>query len=437
MAVNAAGGEEFDAIVVGAGPGGTAAALTMARGGLSVVLFERGERPGQKNVMGGVMYGRMLADVVPEFWRGAPIERIVVDERLWLVTEDAATTLGYKHVPHVAEPPNAFTVLRVPFDQWFASQAEAAGALLIPGTTVEDVLRENGRIVGVRTGRADGDLRARVVVIADGANSFLVQKAGLGRPLQPHEMALVVKEIVALPSGVIEDRFALDPGMGATIEVYGAPTRGMAGYGFIYTNRESLSVGIGALISHFMKTRITPWDLLEGFKQHPMVAPLLRGGEVREYLAHAIPEGGLRAMPRLYDDGVLVVGDAAMMVNNLHREGSNLAMAAGRMAGETAIHAKKAGDWSAATLSMYRDLLEASFVLQDLRKYERLPDLVERRPDLLQRYPALLSEAIQEMLAVDGVSKREKQRKILRRLLAQRPLWQVLRDAYEGWRAMR
>jgi electron transfer flavoprotein-quinone oxidoreductase len=125
------------------------------------------------------------------------------------------------------------------------------------------------------------------------------------------------------------------------------------------------------------------------------------------------------------------------MVNNLHREGSNLAMAAGRMAGETAIHAKKAGDWSAATLSMYRDLLEASFVLQDLRKYERLPDLVERRPDLLQRYPALLSEAIQEMLAVDGVSKREKQRKILRRLLAQRPLWQVLRDAYEGWRAMR
>jgi len=429
--------EEFDAIVVGAGPGGAAAALTMARGGLSVVLFERGERPGVKNVMGGVMYGRMLADVVPEFWKTAPMERVVADERLWLTTADSVVTAGHKHLPHTVEPPNAFTVLRVPFDGWFAAQAEAAGALLIPGTTVEDVIREHGRVVGVRTGREEGELRAHLVVIADGANSFLVQKAGLGRPLEPNEMALVVKEIIALPGAAIEDRFTLDPGMGATIEVYGAVTRGMAGYGFIYTNRESLSVGIGALISQFMETRITPWDLLEGFKTHPMVAPLLRGGAVREYLAHAIPEGGLRAMPRLFDDGVLVVGDAAMMVNNLHREGSNMAMAAGRMAGETAIQAKRAGDWSARSLSQYRELLEASFVLQDLRKYQRLPDLVERRPDLLHLYPDLLSEAIHEMLTVDGAGKREKQRRILRRLLARRPWWRLLRDAYEGWRAMR
>lgn len=428
---------EFDAIVVGAGPGGTAAALTMARAGLNVVLFERGERPGQKNVMGGVMYGKMLAEVVPEFWKDAPIERIVADERLWMLTEESGIAAGHKHIPHAVQPPNAFTVLRVGFDAWFAAQAEAAGALLIAGTTVVDVIREGGKVVGVRTGRQDGDLRAGLVVIADGANSFLVQQAGLSRQLEPNEMALVVKEIIALPPGVIEDRFTLDPGMGATIEVYGSPTRGMAGYGFIYTNKESLSVGIGALISHFMKTRITPWDLLEGFKTHPLVAPLLRGGEVREYLAHAIPEGGLYAMPRLYDDGVLVVGDAAMMVNNLHREGSNLAMAAGRMAGETAIRAKQAGDWSAPQLSMYRDLLEASFVLQDMRKYERLPEFVEHHADLLQVYPALLSEAIHEMLTVDGLSKREKQRRILRRLLARRPWWQMLRDAYDGWRAMR
>jgi electron transfer flavoprotein-quinone oxidoreductase len=429
--------EQFDAIVVGAGPGGVAAALTMARGGLSVVLIERGERPGVKNVMGGVMYGRMLADIVPEFWKTAPMERVVTDERLWLTTTDAVVTLGHKHAPHTVEPPNAFTVLRVPFDGWFAELAEAAGVLLIPGTTVEDVIRVDGRVAGVRTGRADGDLRANLVVIADGANSFLVQKAGLSRPLEPNEMALVVKEIIALPKEVIEERFTLEPGTGATIEVYGAVTRGMAGYGFLYTNRESLSVGIGALISQFMTTRITPWDLLEGFKAHPMVAPLLRGGVVREYLAHAIPEGGFRAMPRLFDDGVMVVGDAAMMVNNLHREGSNLAMAAGRMAGETAIQAKRKGDWSAGTLSEYRELLEASFVLQDLRKYEHLPEVVDRRPDLLRLYPELLSEAIHEMLTVDGVSKREKQRRILRRLLERRPWWSLLQDAYAGWRAMR
>ena len=429
--------EEFDAIVVGAGPGGVAAALTMARGGLNVVLFERGERPGVKNVMGGVMYGRMLAEVLPEFWKSAPMERVIVDERLWLTAPESVVTMGHKHVPHALEPPNAFTVLRVPFDAWFAAQAEAAGVLLIPGTTVEDVIRENGRVVGVRTGRQDGDLRANLVVIADGVNSFLVGRAGLSRALQPNEVALVVKEIIALPAAAIEERFALEAGTGATIEVYGTVTQGMSGYGFIYTNRESLSVGIGALLSQFMTTRITPSDLLEGFKAHPMVAALLRGGEMREYLAHAIPEGGFRAMPRLFDDGVMVVGDAAMMVNNLHREGSNLAMAAGRMAGETAIQAKRAGDWSARALSRYQELLEASFVLQDLRKYERLPELVERRPDLLQLYPQLVSEAIEEMLTVDGASKREKQRRILRRLLDRRRWWLVLRDAYEGWRAIR
>jgi len=431
--------EQFDAIVVGAGPAGVAAALTMARAGLSVVLFERAERPGQKNVMGGVMYGRMLADVAPDSWRDAPFERIVTDERAWLTTPDAAVTLGYRHVPHAApsDPPNAFTVLRVPFDAWFAAQAEAAGALLVPGTTVEDLIREDGRVVGVRTGREDGDLRASLVVIADGANSFLVQKAGLSRPLEPHEMALVVKEIIALAPGTIEERFNLEPGCGATIEVYGSITRGMAGYGFIYTNKDSLSVGIGAMIAHLMRTRITPWDLLEGFKTHPLVAPLLRGGEVREYLGHAIPEGGLHAMPRLYADGVLVAGDAAMMVNNLHREGSNLAMTAGRMAGETAIHAKRVGDWSARTLVMYRDLLEASFVLKDLRKYARLPELVERQPEMLEVYPAMLSEAIAEMLTVDGVAKREKQRRILRRVLARRPWWRMMRDAFAGWRAVR
>jgi electron transfer flavoprotein-quinone oxidoreductase len=365
------------------------------------------------------------------------MERIVTEERVWLTTPDSAVSIGHKHVPHSAEPPNAFTVLRVPFDAWFASRAEAAGAMLLPGTTVVDVLREGGRIAGVRTGRQDGDLRARVVVIADGANSFLVQRAGLSRALRPDEMALVVKEIIALPAAVIEERFTAEPGHGATIEAYGAVTRGMAGYGFIYTNGESLSVGIGALISHFMETRITPWDLLEGFKAHPMVAPLLRGGEAREYLAHAIPEGGLHAMPRLFDDGVLVAGDAAMMVNNLHREGSNLAMAAGRMAGEVVVRAARDGDFSARTLSAYQELLEASFVLQDLRKYEHLPELAARRPELLRLYPAMLNDAVHEMLTVDGASKREKQRRVVRRLLAERPWWRLLRDAYEGWRAMR
>lgn len=430
--------EKFDAIVVGAGPAGSAAAYTMAKAGLSVVLIERGEYPGAKNVMGGVMYGRMLADLIPTFPSEAPIERVVVEERLWITTDTSAVSVGHKTAASTGTLPNAFTVLRAKFDRWFASKAEEAGAFLVPATVVDDVIVQDGKITGVRTGREDGDLHADVVVLCDGVHSFLAKKAGLlTREIEPHEVALAVKEIIALPPEVIQERFNVGEGEGVTIELYGAVTQGMGGYGFIYTNRDSLSVGIGALMAHFMRTKITPHALLEGLKQHPLVRPLIAGGQVVEYLAHAIPEGGYKAMPRLYGDGVLIAGDAAMMVNGLHREGSNLAMTAGRLAGETVIDAKARGDFSAALLASYRRRLEESFVLKDLRKYQHLPEFVDRHPELLQIYPELLTHTVHEMLTVDGMPKRDKQRKIWKDIRARRSLWQLVRDAYQAWKAIR
>ncbi len=431
-------GEKFDAIVVGAGPAGSAAAHTMAKAGLSVVVVERGEYPGAKNVMGGVMYGHMLAEVVPDFAETAPIERVIVEERVWATTVDAAVSIGHKSAHPHGRVPNAFTVLRAQFDRWFAAQAEAVGAMLIPATVVEDVIIRDGRVVGVRTGREDGDLFADVVVLCDGVHSFLVKKAGLqNTDPAPHQVALAVKEIIALPKETIEARFNVSGEEGVTIELYGAVTEGMGGYGFIYTNRESLSVGVGALLSHFMRTKITPYDLLERMKRHPLVQPLIAGGRVVEYLAHAIPEGGYKAMPRLYGDGVLVAGDAAMMVNGLHREGSNLAMTAGRLAGETVIEAKSRGDFSAAALASYRKRLEESFVLQDLRKYQDLPEFADGRADMLQTYPELVNLAVHEMLTVDGRSKREKQRRIWKAIRARRSPWQLLKDGYEAWKVIR
>jgi len=420
--------EKFDAIVVGAGPAGSAAAYTMAKAGLSVVLLERGEYPGAKNVMGGVMYGTMLADIIPDFMRDAPIER---------ATEDSALSIGQK-TAHKSAVPNAFTVLRAHFDRWFASKAEEAGALLVPATVVEDVIFEGDRVVGVRTGREDGDLYADVVVICDGVHSFLAKQARLQtRDIAPHEVALAFKEIITLPPQTIEERFNVGPGEGVTIEIYGSVTQGMGGYAFIYTNRESLSVGAGALISHLMRTKITPNDVLERLKSHPLVKPLIAGGQTVEYLAHAIPEGGYKAMPRLYGSGVLIAGDAAMMVNGLHREGSNLAMTAGRLAGETVIEARGKGDFSAEALSVYQTRLENSFVLKDLKKYQHLPEFIDRHPELLQIYPRLVNRAVHEMLTVDGTPKREKQRLIWREIRAQRSLWNLLKDAYRGWKVIR
>ncbi|NIR00315.1 MAG: FAD-dependent oxidoreductase, partial [Gemmatimonadales bacterium] len=168
---------------------------------------------------------------------------------------------------------------------------------------------------------------------------------------------------------VIQDRFSLTGDQGATVELYGDATWGMVGTGFIYTNRDSLSVGVGALISQLAERGVQPNDMLERMKSHPMVAPLLEGGETREYLAHLIPEGGLHGMPKLSTHGMLVVGDAAMLVNSMHREGSNLAMTSGKFAAEAVLRAKEWNDFSAESLAYYDQLIRDSYIYQDLYKY--------------------------------------------------------------------
>src|SRR5918912_1922262 len=129
--------EKFDAIVVGAGPAGSAAALTMARAGMNVVVFERGDQPGSKNVMGGVLFREATESAFGKFWEnGAPVERAVIDQRLWLLGEESVVTGGFRSERFAQPPYNAFTVLRAQLDPWFAQQAEEAGTYVIPETQV-------------------------------------------------------------------------------------------------------------------------------------------------------------------------------------------------------------------------------------------------------------------------------------------------------------
>lgn len=428
--------ERFDVAIVGGGLAGTAAGYLLAKAGMNVLILERGEEPGTKNVMGGILYRQPTEKIIPNWWKDAPIERPIVEERLWLLTEDSMVQGGFRSLRYGEEPYNAFSVLRVKFDKWFADQAVAAGAVLVTNTVAEDVIKEDGRVVGVRTGRADGDVYANVVIAADGVNSLLSKKAGLHPELKPTQVALATKEVVNMSREKIEDRFLLNPNEGATIEIFGESTMGMTGYGFIYTNRDSLSIGVGALLSDFIKKKVNPNQLMERFKSHPMVKRLLDGGDPKEYMAHLIPEGGADAMPPVYTDGMLVVGDAAGLSNPIYREGSNLALISAKFAAETCIAAHEKGDFSAATMATYKQKLDESFIMDDLRAYSKTSRFFQGKPVFLERYPEMLTEALHELLTVDSVPKRQKQRRILRQLFRRRKPWDLARDAVGAFRAL-
>src|SRR3977135_289626 len=416
--------EKFDAVIVGAGRGVSAAAITMAKAGLQVALLERGVKAGSKNVMGGILYNHYLEEIVGDAWKQAPLERPIIEERRWMMTPEAYIGIDYKNLRNRAHP-HSFSVLRARFDPWFAEQAEKAGALVVPETVVDRLIVRKGRVVGVGTGRGD-DLFADVVIVCEGIGlgtglleKTKIQGKPLRRKLRPNEVAMAVKEIMQLDPGLIEERFNCEPGEGCSIECFGDSTMGMSGFMFIYTNKDTLSVGGGALLSEFNATLRSPNDVLEQFKSHPAIKPLLRGAETVEFLGHLIPEGGYRGIPKVYGPGYLVCGDAAMLSNPVHREGSNLAMESGRLAGETVIHAKEVGDFSERRLAEYKGLLDSSWVMADMKKYDGAVPLLEHNPQMLTKYPQVLDQMLDEFFRVDGTSKWQKQSNILKMLRKQ------------------
>lgn len=429
--------DKFDAIVVGAGPAGIACAFELAKGGANVILIERGEYPGSKNVMGGVLYRKMMEDVIPDFYKEAPIERPIVEQRFMMMDKESAMTFSYKGMEWGQEPYNNFTVLRAKFDQWFASKAVEQGALLVNETVVLECIVENGKVVGVRTDRPDGEIFADVVVLADGVNSLLGKSLGFHKEFKPDEVALATMEILKLDQKVIEDRFNLEKNQGCTIELFGDATKGILGTGFLYTNKDSLSIGVGTLLSGMIKHKIKPHDLLNYVKTHPMIRPYLEGSDQAEYLAHLIPEGGYHSMPKVVGNGVLVVGDAAQMVNAIHREGSNMAMTSGRIAAETILQAMEAENFSEAYLDSYRKKLMSSFVGQDLKKYKDSTHHFDKFPQYFDEYIPMMNRAMSQMLTVDGTSKWDKQKKIWRDIGSFKDKVKMGRDMFRAWRVMK
>ena len=407
-------GFDCDVVVVGAGPAGSCAAIVAARAGLDVVLLERGPFPGSKNMYGGVVYPRILDPLIPEWWTEAPVQRWITRRSTMLLTDSQALTVDFRSEAWGRPPYNGATAYRPDWDHWLSGHAIAAGAQLITDTTVIGLLRDvDGTVVGVRTDRPDGDLRARVVIACDGVNSFLAKEAGLYPHTDAKHFTLGVKETLSLPSDVIDERFAVRDGHGVDIEILGG-TSGINGGGFLYTNRDTLSVGAVLKLPALAASGVRPETIVERLRAHPAIAPLVQGAELKEYSAHVIPEAGLEMMPRMITPGMMVAGDAAALclAAGIWLEGVNFAMASGMYAGETAIEAVRANDVDRALRGYVRRLRE-TFVLRDHTRLRRAPRLV--LSDRVQHlYPQMVANTVERMFRVDNPTPKPGLRRILR-----------------------
>ncbi|MEG0070317.1 MAG: FAD-dependent oxidoreductase [Raoultibacter sp.] len=426
---------DFDAIVVGSGCAGSVAAYELARAGKSVLVVERGNSAGAKNMTGGRIYSHSLKKVFPDFENDAPLERKITHERISMLSPDANFTVDFTSEAMNEEGKDSYSVLRATFDPWLAQQAEDAGAEYIYGIAVEDLLEQEGKIVGVMAG--EDEITADVVLLCDGVNSLLTEKAvGFVRP-SASAMAVGLKQVIALPEGVIGDRLLCAEGEGAAWLFAGDATQGHVGGGFMYTNKDSISLGLVATIADAATAETPVYQMLEDLKAHPSVAPLIRGGKVVEYSGHMVPEGGLDMMPNLVGDGVLLAGESAMMCVNLGYQvrGMDYAIAAGMHAGQCAACALDAGDTSKAGLQCYVDALNNSFVLKDLKQFRRFPHFMESTTRMFNEYPAMVRDVMNTMFVVDGEPVKPLKKSIMP-IVKKIGILNLLRDVRGGMKAL-
>ena len=423
--------DKFDVIIVGAGLSGLGAAYTLAGRGLEVLVLERGDYPGAKNVTGGRLYVNPVRHLFPDLFEHAPLERFITHEGVTLMAKDRSVSLDYSGRELREHPHQSFSILRAKFDRWLAEKVEEKGGIILTKTRVDDVIKESGHVTGVLAG--EDELRADVVVACDGALSLLSEKAGLRAPGTPHDHALGIKEVITLGADRINDRFVLEGNEGTARLFVGEVTQGKFGGGFLYTNKESISlglvIGIEGVVSteHFMDVPA----LLDNFKERPEIAPLIKGGNTVEYSAHVIPEGGFKALGNLCGNGILTAGDAGGLALNIGFtvRGMEYALASGYYAAKAIFKAKDAGKFDVETLSVYRQLLERSFVLQDFRSFQETPAVIGN-PRLFSHYPELAGNIMKGIYTVPSGPK-DRIYPTLRKRLPLRELWSLFKDMRE------
>lgn len=409
---------DFDIIVIGSGCAGAIAAYVSAKHGKNVLVVERGEYAGAKNMSGGRIYAHSLRKVFDDYdevdWESIPFERKITHERIALMDSSSNLSIDFTSEQLGNAGNDSYSVLRGQFDQWLAELAEAAGAEYIFGIAVEQLLKDDtGAVIGVRAG--EDEITAHVVIDAEGANSLLAERClGVMRP-KTNEMAVGIKEVFELPEQVIEDRLLCQEGEGAAMLFVGDCTHGVVGGGFLYTNKESISLGLVATIAAMEESETTIYQAMDDFKKHPAVAPIIRGANMVEHSGHMVSEGGYDMVPSHVFGGCLLAGDTAMLCMNLGYQvrGMDFAIASGRFAAEAACVAIESGDVSASGLASYNEKMKDSFALKDLETFRMWPITMEKWTSLFTVYPKLISDVLNALFIVNGEPQKHLKNRIM------------------------
>ncbi|MFB6072224.1 MAG: FAD-dependent monooxygenase [Halobacterium sp.] len=366
--------EHYEAVVVGAGPGGAAAAATLAEHGVETLVLERGVDAGSKNVSGGLLFAEedapyTIDDLFPEF-REEASERPVTESYIHNVAGDQVHTIDLADVHHDGTA-WCDSVLRRKMDSWLAERVhektrETGGGLLTE-VRVNGLLREDGEIVGVTCDELD-PITADVVVAADGVNSELARDAGLMDWDDPEDWFQGVKAVVDLPEGGVEERFDVPEGEGASHLFAGDLFDGVRGGGFLYTNEDTLSIGTVFHLDSLEAERAEPHELLNSLLTHPLLAQWVDGEDDElEYSAKLVPDSKKVAHPSPHEGRLLLVGDAAgqMQAQGPIIKGMNHAVSAGGLAAEAFVQSRSRSGTTAGEL--YEQKLESEGVMDDLR----------------------------------------------------------------------
>lgn len=439
--------DKFDCIIVGAGVAGLAAAMILARSNMKFLLIEKGEFPGSKNVSGGVLWGGDLAKLVPEYWKveDGGWDRFINHRRITFLDEQSSFSIDFKSEHFNTPPYSGVIVLRSKFDRWLASKVEEAIAesdfpmdsFIATNILVEEILMEDEQAVGIRTG--DEKFYADSVIIAEGVNNLLTRQTGLQESYVPADHILTgVKEIIRYDKKVLENRFQLNGLSGMSNEFVGFATRGVEGGGFLYTNRDTISIGLVLGLKDLREKELKPYDILNDFKAHPVVKDTIRGGETVEYSAHVVSSGDKRIIPKqLYKGGLLICGEAANLLMNAGKaiQGMDYAIRSGILAADTIVRAKENGDYGINAMKAYQDRLDNSYVMHDINNFQEAVHMLHN-PVMYQKIPNLINHFGRNFFTIKN-EPTKKARNILRESVKEHAsYWDLIKIGIKGAKAL-